>query len=102
MSELEKKAKTTGEIYNLAIINAGTNKITEKWVRLSDAQELIAENKQLQNKIKKFKQIAHHVQEYVCDECEDSTMCEFGCAITELKSCLGCEEKTKEVNTQKV
>jgi oligoribonuclease (3'-5' exoribonuclease) len=49
----------------------------------------------LENQIKKFKTIAKHVQEHCCDDCEDNTMCEFGCAITELKLSL-CEKPTGE------
>ena len=44
--------------------------------------------KQLEEQISNFKKIAVHVQEHCCTECEDSSMCEWGCAITELKQAL--------------
>lgn len=43
----------------------------------------------LEAQIKKFKEIAVHVREHCCDDCEDSSMCEFGCAIFELQASLG-------------
>lgn len=39
--------------------------------------------------------IAVHVQEHCCTECEDSTMCEWGCAIAELKQALNGQNFTE-------
>jgi radical SAM protein with 4Fe4S-binding SPASM domain len=55
--------------------------------------ELNEENQQLKKQIAKFKEIAKHVQEHCCDDCEDNSMCEFGCAITELKLSLISQEQ---------
>lgn len=58
---------------------------TNKEDMLNEYLKLGYENKRLKDQIEKFKKIAVHVQEHCCDDCEDTSMCEFGCAITELK-----------------
>jgi len=51
--------------------------------------------KQLEEQISNYKKIAVHVQEHCCTECEDSTMCEWGCAIAELKQALNGQNFTE-------
>ena len=78
----------------------------ERWVPLEDAHKEIERCEALRKdayrvrngyietvsnleaKIEAFKKIAVHVQEHCCDDCEDTSMCDFGCAITELKNAL--------------
>jgi len=55
-------------------------------------KKIIAEQRA---KIEKFKQIAVHVVEHCCTDCEDTTMCEYGCAITELKEALDYQQESK-------
>ena len=54
----------------------------------------------MEKQITKFKKIAGHVQEHCCDDCEDTTMCEFGYAITELKLSLEIPRKEENSNME--
>ncbi len=117
MSAVETKVKTTRQVIDTALgienwdlkgyYKTGKPETAvdfEKsaWVSLEDAQKIQTDLKdstaqleldtqtiqELNGRIEKFKVIAQHVQEHVCTECEDSEMCEFGCAIMELKAAL--------------
>lgn len=48
------------------------------------------------NKIEKFRRIAVHVVEHCCDDCEDTTMCDYGCAITKLKEALDYQQEKEK------
>jgi hypothetical protein len=61
----------------------------KEFTRLSGAKigpSVTEQNKRLKEQIEKFQKIAVHIEEHCCDNCEDTTMCEFGCAVTELKA----------------
>ena len=64
---------------------------------MTDQRTLKRIIKEQREQIEKFKQIAVHVQEHCCDDCEDTSMCEFGCAITELKQSIVTEHKSPEM-----